>query len=327
LKNFSHGFFAEGFLSGGVGGVFSPPPTGSILISLATHPAEINVENWVHEIEFERHGAIRKTLKSVVINPLANYLPSGLVKAVLKATRSELALSNWSDPGGWQSMVISYDARPRQIADKVLVGGGTMAMALRNRRQLGGTWIARLIDSSKSDPVHVLCLGAGPGHIICDAMKKASRRSVATLVDISSSAFEYGRNLANKSGLNERMRFIESDVRDVKRMLDRPVDIVKMLGICEYLTDEQIVSIAQALGVVMPAGAPIILNSLSHKHGTDRFFRRVFGLHMHHRSPEQISKLFQQAGFGDFATIAEPLGVYHVIAAHRRADSAGSAKG
>jgi len=277
------------------------------------------MESWASDIEFERLSPLGRFVKAAVVNPLANYLPAGLLKAVLRFSRSELAEANWKDPGGWRSMAISYEGKPRQVADKILVGGGTMARALRNRRRLAGRLLARLIDESASDPVHILSLGAGPGRVTMDAMAAAHRNSVATLVDLSSDAFDFGRANAQREGLADRVHFIQGDVRDVERNVQRPPDAVKMLGICEYLTDEQIVDIATATAEVMPPGAPILFNSLSTAHGTDRFFRRVFGLHMNHRTPEHLQRLMSDAGFGDFACYGEPLGVYEMIIARRRA--------
>ena len=275
------------------------------------------MESWVSDIEFERQGPLRRLLKAVLVNPGANYLPAGWLRGMLRFGKSELAAANWNDPGGWRSMVISYEGRPRQIADKLLVGAGTMAMALRNRRRLAARVLARLIDDWPDSPVHVLCLGAGPGHIITDAMAEAKRDSVATLVDLNSDAFDYGREVAERKGLAERVRFIEGDACHVRGMLAHPPEMVKMLGICEYLTDEQISSIARAVCEVMPAGAPIVFNSLSKAHKTDRFFRRVFGLHMNHRSPAELQGLMAAAGFRDFVSLAEPLGVYHVVVGRR----------
>jgi len=277
------------------------------------------MESWASDIEFERLSPLGRFVKAAVVNPLANYLPAGLLKAVLRFSRSELAEANWKDPGGWRSMAISYEGKPRQVADKILVGGGTMARALRNRRRLAGRLLARLIDESASDPVHILSLGAGPGRVTMDAMAAAHRNSVATLVDLSSDAFDFGRANAQREGLADRVHFIQGDVRDVERNVQRPPDAVKMLGICEYLTDEQIVDIATATAEVMPPGAPILFNSLSTAHGTDRFFRRVFGLHMNHRTPEHLQRLMSDAGFGDFACYGEPLGVYEMIIGRRRA--------
>lgn len=276
------------------------------------------MESWISDIEFECIGPVSRFLKAFLINPLVNYMPAGILKAMLRFGKSELAMSNWTDPGGWRSMVISYEGRPKQIADKILVGGGKMAMALRNRRRLGGRLLARLIDEADHEPVHVLCLGAGPGRIIIDAMTQARRDAHATLVDLSSDAFDYGRRLAAEAGLSEKMQFVQGDVRDVHDILDNPPDLLKMLGICEYLTDDQLVKIVTTVAEVMPPGSGMVFNSISKAHGTDRFFRRVLGLHMIYRSPEQLQGLMQQAGFGDFLSIPEPLGVYHVIVGRRQ---------
>ena len=265
------------------------------------------------EVGFETFSSLKRAVKYVLINPLANYLPAGLTKAVLRFGKSELAAANWIDPGGWRSMVISYNGQCTQIADKILVKAGTVPTALRNRKRLAAHLIAELIDSDGSESTHVLCLGAGPGQIITEAMAKAKTASHATLVDLNSDSFEFGQQLANERGLGDRVRFIQADVCDLHEYLhDRP-HVVKMMGICEYLEDEQIVTIARAAADVMPVGAPIIFNSISKSHGTDRFFRRVFGLNMNHRLPDELSELMRQAGFGDFLAHREPLGVYHVI--------------
>ncbi len=280
------------------------------------------MENWINDIEnieFESHGPVRRLLKTVVINPLINYIPAGITKGLLKLTKSELAHANWNDPGGWRSMVISYEGNPGQIADKLLVTGGSVPTALRNRKRLGATVLTKLIEESDSDDAHILCLGAGPGITIIEALKRANGAAHATLVDISNDAFEYGQQLADSEGVGHKVRYILGDVRNIDDLLHEPPDIVTMIGICEYLTDEQIIEIIVAAASVMPAGASIVFNSISKRHGTDRFFRRVFGLHMNHRSPEELQVLMSEAGFMNFTAIPEPLGVYHMIVGRRKA--------
>ncbi|MBT3279425.1 MAG: methyltransferase domain-containing protein [Phycisphaerales bacterium] len=275
------------------------------------------MKDWIIDLEFERISAPIKVLKKCIINPLANYLPAGLLKAWLRAGKSELALENWKDPGGWRSMVISYNADPKQSIDRMLIKSGAIPMALRNRRKLAARLMARLIDLVPTPPAQVLCLGAGPGHIVSDAMLEARHDSRATLVDISSDAFDYGRQLAEDKGLTERMTFIQGDVRDVHDQLPPHVDLVKMIGICEYLETPQIAAIAESLAEVMPAGSSVVFNSISPLHGTDRFFRRVLGLNMIYRTPADLQAIFAAHGFGEFETFAEPLGVYNVVVAKR----------
>lgn len=269
--------------------------------------------SWIADIEFERLSICRHIAKKLLINPLANHLPARWLKDWLRKGQSELAHSNWQDPGGWRSMVISYEGNPKKAWDRILVNGGTIPMALRNRRKLAARLLSRLLDESQHHPAHALCLGAGPGHIISDAMFEAEKPCHATLVDISNDAFEYGRKVAKEKGMLDSVKFIQGDVRNIKDMLTDRVDVVKMIGICEYLQDGQIVSIAEALREIMPNGSSIVFNSISKRHGTDRFFRRVFGLHMIHRTPKQLEALLEKAGFGDFVELSEPLNVYHVI--------------
>jgi hypothetical protein len=253
-----------------------------------------------------------------LVNPMANYLPAGWLRGLLRFGKSELAAANWGDPGGWRSMVITYEATPRRLAAKVLGRAGAMPVALRNRRRLAGAVLADQIDRSPSPAPHVLCLGAGPGYIIADALLKARKCAHATLVDLSGEAFEFGQRHARQLGLADRMTFIQGDARDIHALLDQPPDVVKMLGLCEYLTDEQIVTIVTAIAGSTPPGTPLVTNTLSAAHGTDRFFRRVFGLHMNHLDACAIGRLLNQAGFEQTEALAEPLGVYHVIVARRR---------
>jgi precorrin-6B methylase 2 len=276
------------------------------------------MNNWLESIEFESVSPVRKFFKLAVFHPFANYLPAPIMRWMLKVTESELAAANWKDPGGWRSMVISYEGKPKQISDKILVGTGSVPTALRNRKKLGSALIANLIEQVPGDNAHVLCLGAGPGLIIIDALKKTAHAAHATLVDISDEAFEYGLSQADAHGVADRVSYIRGDVRDIQTILDEPPQVVKMIGICEYLTDEQITEIINAVSEVMPAGTAIVFNSISEAHGTNRFFHRVFGLKMNHRTPAELEALMSQAGFGEYEEHSEPMGVYHVIVGRKQ---------
>lgn len=285
---------------------------------------------WRGEMDeaFERFGPVRWALKRIITDPLANYMPASWMRG-LRFGKSELAASNWIDPGGWRTMVISYHGNPQQWADKILVGGGAVSMALRNRLRLASRLLAELIDASAASsvaagtspapPVDVLCLGAGPGQIVLRAMQRAQAISRATLVDINRDAFDYGKNIAESYGLAQRVNFICGDARDVKIYLSQPPAIVKMIGLCEHLTDQMIVDIASAVAAVMPAGSPIIFNNITRRHGNDRFLRRIFNLHMNYRPIEQMTDLMRRAGFDNFEIHSEPLGVYNVIIGRRAA--------
>ena len=275
------------------------------------------MESWIDTLPFEQLSPLRRTLKAALINPVANYTPAPLMRGLLRITKSQFAAANWQDPGGWQSMVLSYEANCRQVADKVLINAGTMSMALRNRRRLAAAVLGQLFEQAAAEPVQVLGLGAGCGHNVADAMAVSKRDVRAVLVDINNAAFQYGQDMVAKMGLADRIRFVQDDVRNVASLLDGPVDVVKLIGILEYLSDDEIRAILAPLAGVMKSGSAIVFNSLSKAHGTDRFFRRVFDLNMIHRSRQQLQDLIAPAGFGDFTSYSEPLGVYDVVLGKR----------
>ena len=132
----------------------------SDIVGLTLEPGDLDLET--EKLAMERHSPLRRTIKACLINPLANYLPAALTRSILRFTKSELAAANWKDPGGWRSMVISYEGKPHKLADRVLVGSGTMPMALRNRRRLAAAVLAHLIDEAPAPNVHVLCLARAP---------------------------------------------------------------------------------------------------------------------------------------------------------------------
>ena len=274
-------------------------------------------------IQFEVHGPGRRLMRRLVLEPLVNYLlPASLTRAMLRLTKSELAAANWADPGGWRSMVISYENNPRQLADRVLVGGGAVPTALRNRRRLAGRLLAGLIDQCPHQPVQVLCVGAGPGLTILDAMRQARKPVLATMVDLKAEAHQYARGLARQAGLEGSFRYVTGDIcaLDLAGLPGGQPDVIKMIGICEYLDDAMILNIARTFAKVARGGSAIVFNSLSANHGTDRFFRKVFGLHMIHRSPGQLQELLAAAGFGGFECYQEPLKVYHVCVGRKQDD-------
>ena len=152
------------------------------------------------EIDFEVLSAPMRIIRNVLINPIANFLPAGISKALLKFGKSQLAEANWTEPGGWRSMVISYNGQCKQIADKILVGAGTIPKALRNRKRLVVWILSRLINQGHLKYPHILCLGAGPGLTVIEALSQAHLPIHATLVDLNDEPFEFGMHMARQYG-------------------------------------------------------------------------------------------------------------------------------
>ncbi|MDD4889587.1 MAG: class I SAM-dependent methyltransferase family protein [Phycisphaerae bacterium] len=268
------------------------------------------------QLDYERIGPVGKVFKKAVTDPLVNFvLPSGFIRWVLRITKSEMAEASWSDPGGWKSMVLSYrDDMPPQIADRFLIKLGSMPIALRNRRKLCVEIMSRMIRDRAGQRTNIVCLGAGPGMIVLDAMDRSEHKDChAYLMDLNPDSFEFGRDLAKSKELDARVQFIHGNVKDYRTLCPAQPHIVKMIGILEYLPDAIVSDIVKAISEVMPPGGQLIANSLTRRHGTDRFFRRVFDLHMIHRSADCVRKLLADSGIATDHVFTEPLGVYDVL--------------
>ena len=273
------------------------------------------------ELDYERIGPASRLLKRAVVNPLINWiLPARFMRWVLHVTRSEVAHTSWANPGGWKSMVLSYrEDMPPQIADRFLLRLGAMPMALRNRRKLATEILARLIRECSHQPTNVVCLGAGPGMICLDAIEQSGHPDCrAYLIDLNPDSFAFGQALAESKDLAHRVEFIHGDVTHYRSLCSATPHVVKMIGIIEYLPDAVVLDIARAIVEAMPADGVLVANSLTQEHGTDRFFRRVFDLHMIHRTADEVRTLLGQAGLATEAVFTEPLGVYDVLVCRKK---------
>lgn len=267
----------------------------------------------VRHIGFESPSKVQKILKNIS-DPIVNNVPAFLMKAIL-SFRCETTKLSWEDPGGWKTMLMYYNNKPKYFADRIITKCSAIGMGLRNRRKMAASIIADCIDkSSKKDP-HVVCLGAGPGTIISDVLKICNKPdAVATLVDRNSNSFEYGRQRAIDLGLENRMKWITTEATDTAGwILEKETDILKMIGICEYLSDDKIKDIITEASNFMPVGSKVVVNSISDIHGNDKFFRRVLGVNLNYRTPKQIIELFEEIGFRCNCIQEDPTGIFSVI--------------
>ncbi len=265
---------------------------------------------WRTGRQLEDTDLVSRFGKRVLFDTIINNLPSPFLRALSDLSGVE--------PGAWSAMVASYDEGPSTLVDKVLLRGNVLSMALRNRKKLASEAIVEIIDTARAEPAHTLCLGAGPGHIILDAMTRADSPSEATLVDRSAEAVHYGRRISADLGLEEQVTYVLADVRrpSVYAAIDQRVDLIKMIGICEYLTDGEIVSTIGQIGRMMDEGGAVVTNSFTTAHGLERCFQRL-GFEMRYRSDEHMSALLALAGFKVRHLRPEPLGIYSVVVAHK----------
>lgn len=273
-------------------------------------------------VRYETLSLLQRVVNRTILNPLINYIvPSGILVDFLSKSRSPLVQESLLRPGGWRAMRICYEnGDPVDFVDKRILKDAVLTLSARNRRRMAVRTIRDLIHKYRVDgDVHIVGIGTGPGFNVLEAMIDArTDRVFAYCIDEDTDAFDFGRRMAEEMGLTRRVRYIPGNAINLEHLLEVVPHIVKMVGILEYLTDDQVRDLLRVSHRKLAKGGSVLVNSMVSSHGVDRYLRRVFNWHLNYRSPDTIMRLFEECGFGDFHVRSDPLGVYAIIAGAKR---------
>ena len=260
----------------------------------------------------------------LLTNPWKNLLlPAGWLRARLRRSRSPLVAESFARPGGWRSMEIIYrNSKPVDWFDRQALFDNPLSMAARNRRRIVTQKLASLIAGCDKDrPVTIVGVGAGPGRHVQTAIVDSGidpARVQAYLIDRDDDAFEYGRALAARLEIDGCVHFIKGDARQIREALpDAAANIVKVVGLAEYLSDTQFVDVLRALRDILAPGGSLVTHGLVDAHGTGAFLARMFNLRHRQRTERQMTDLLTAAGFHIAECVVEPVGIYPIITATR----------
>lgn len=273
-------------------------------------------------VRYETLPLFQRVFNRALVNPLINYLvPAKVLSGILGTSKSPLLRESLLRPGGWRAMKITYDnGAPVDFIDKCMLKDAVLTLSARNRRRMAVRSIGDLIKKYRvNGDVHIVGIGTGPGFNVLEAMVDAgSDRVFAYCIDEDTDAFDFGRAMASAMGLRDRVRYIAGDAINLEHVLDVVPHIVKMVGILEYLNDDQVRNLLRLSHRRLSPGGTVLVNSMVSSHGVDRYMRRIFNWHLTYRSPEKIMRLFEECSFGDFGLRSDPLGVYSIITASKR---------
>jgi SAM-dependent methyltransferase len=267
---------------------------------------------------------IRQRSAYLLANPWKNFLlPAGWLRSRLRRSRSPLLAESFVRPGGWRSMEIIYrNAEPVDWFDWQALRDNPISMAARNRRRIVTRQIADLIARyGAQSPVTIVGVGAGPGRHVQTAIVESGidpTRVSAYLIDLDDDAFEYGRALAARLEISRCVNFLKGDARRLLEALPAvAVNIVKVVGLAEYLPDAQLVDMLRALREILVPGGSLITHGLVDAHGTGPFLARMFNLRHVRRNERHMRALLKCAGYRVTDCVLEPVGVYPILTAER----------
>lgn len=259
-----------------------------------------------------------------LLNPFKNgLLPGGLLRGLMRTSRSKLIEESFVSPGGWRSMELLYrNDAPLDWLDRQALRDNPISMAARNRRKVVTTKLVQLIHEQPVDEhVTLLGIGSGPGWHIQTAIVESgieSSRVSAYLVDLADDAFSYGKSIAAHYGLGDSVEFLMGDARQIEETLPGVhVNIAKLVGIIEYLSDEQLVELLDAVRDVMVPEGRLLTHGLVDRYGTAPFLARVFNLKHRQRDDKALTAILEQRGFRILECAYEPSGIHPIVIATR----------
>lgn len=277
------------------------------------------------DLELLEKPSVIQKLGYLFANPGKNHLiPAPWLQKLVKSSGSPLIEESFRSPGGWRSMEIVYrNDKPVDWFDRQALQDNPISMAARNRRKVVTSRLMDLVEQYRDNsPVLMLGVGAGPGNHIQAAIAESGLTSdqvQAWLIDIADDAFEFGRQLADSLGISDSVHFIQGDARRISEALPNThPHIVKLVGIVEYLTDNQLAEMLEAIHGVMDPNGSLLTHGLIDRYGTGRFLERVFELKHHPRDEQKMTAMLNDAGFDVVHSVTEPTGIHPILTAVRR---------
>ncbi|MEW6535456.1 MAG: methyltransferase [Candidatus Auribacterota bacterium] len=273
-------------------------------------------------IEYEVFNPVQRVLKKCVFNPIINYvIPAPMMKRMLENSKSDLAHESLRAAGSWKCMQLSYDnLPPKDFIDKCVLELGSFPAGLRNRKKLSVKMMVELLNRYKGKE-HIIVVGIGSGRAdnALEAIKASGLKNVkGYFFDLDDDAMEPGRKLAASLGLSKNISYVKADAITIKEHLPENADMLKLIGIIEYLSDEQIATLLKVGFANLNKGGTVLTHAIEPAHGITPFLKRIFKLDLIYRTPEQVQKLLTGAGFEILEVKPEPLNIYTLVTAVKR---------
>lgn len=270
-------------------------------------------------LQFEVLPMAQLMLKKVVDPLRNNILPASLLKRMASRSQSPLIQESLVRPGGWRSMNIVYEnRRPVDWMDRMAVRYNPISMATRNRRKLVTAKLTEVLKTFADQPLlQLLGIGAGPGLHLQDSVVRAglpAEKVRISLIDLDSDSFEFGRQCAAERGLSDSVNFVQGDAREIRKVLpDVAPHVVKIVGLLEYLTDEQALQLFAAMRDVIQANGRLLTHGLVDRYNSGPFLARTFGLSHHQRTADDVRALLKSTHFETMAVYETPMQIYPVL--------------
>lgn len=142
-------------------------------------------------------------------------------------------------------------------------------------------WAVHRAHGNTKRPVRWLSLASGTGHQTLEAADLLPHRPELWLTDLDLDALGFARSLAARSAAGgsvrtERLDALDSPLLSARIGELRP-DVIDVMGLVEYLTDDQLVGLVTTVRAAAPAGCQLVFTNTLPTHPGLQVHRRGLG--------------------------------------------------
>ena len=167
------------------------------------------------------------------------------------------------------------------------------------------------------ETIEILEVAAGSSQVLIKTIAFLKKRGIkinAKLIDIDEKSLETAKRLAEKLGISDS---IETKVQNLFKYFStegdgKKYDIIEMVGIADYLTDEQKYFVYGESNKKLNAGGFLITANISDNPEREFIHTVADWPDMIYRSKEEMEIFIGGSGFNKNLVFTEPLGVYVV---------------
>ena len=276
----------------------------------------------------ERHTLAEKIIRIVSV-PILNNIPGSVIQGAMKSTSRD-AEEVVSKGGSTHAMDVMYDRPGRKLFSRGVFEGIadsfwhhciSQPKAIRNRLKIVELAVENILREKLAKDggnVVILNLGGGTSRSIIDVLKKLrnsySIDGVKVInIDRDPAAIETCRLNVAGEGLMENFTWINDDVFNMgKSVKEGTVDIVEMIGILDYLTDEKVQEILRLIHAVLKPGGTLITANV-HPNREMKMLRRMGWPKMYFRTARDFEKVLRSVWPEPKPdVVVEPLRVHNI---------------
>ena len=210
-------------------------------------------------------------------------------------------------PDDYETMVAIYANQPEgddrlgPLIDRWFLGRPICRSRRASRDLMQATLLRAVKNWPAGEPVKVASLASGAAAELLGLCATADAAAVsASCVDIDSQALLATARRAERDGLAERISVIQGNAvpaaGEGASLL--PQHVIYALGLCEYLSDEQVVLLLNGAFDVLVDRGSIIVTNLGSTSPDRELMEHVLDWKANHRSAEDLRSLFARSQFG-----------------------------